>query len=213
MKKKDLINIIQETHPFDTPNLSLEQYCISAISAVDIMFYAGFEHNDIENKIVLDLGAGTGRLSIAAIYLRPVLVLNIDIDHSALTILKYNCNKLDLYHLNHPIASDINHLPLRDGFFRGSINITTIMNPPFGVQTRKADRLFLDTALNISDIIYSVHLSNKNTREFLMSYIEKRNWTVDDIFSFNMFLEKTFQFHTQKRKEILVDLYRIIKKE
>jgi len=212
MRKKELVTIIQKTKPFTNPNLSLEQYCISAISAVDIMFYAGFEHNDIENKIVFDLGAGTGRLSIAATYLRPLLVLNIDIDPSALTILKYNCDKLDLYHLNHPIASDINHLPLRDIFFRGRINITTIMNPPFGVQTRKADRLFLDTALDISDIIYSVHLSNKNTREFLMSYIERRNWVVDDVFSFNLILEKTFKFHSKKRKNILVDLYRIIKK-
>ncbi len=211
MRKKELVTIIQKTKHFTNPNLSLEQYCINAISAVDIMFYAGFEHNDIENKIVLDLGAGTGRLSIAATYLKALLVLNIDIDPLALIILKNNCDKLDLYHLNHPIASDINHLPFRDDLFRGSANITTIMNPPFGVQTRKADRLFLDTALTISDIIYSVHLSNKNTREFLTSYIEKRNWVVDDIFSLNLILEKTFQFHTKKRKNILVDLYRLIK--
>lgn len=211
MRKKELVTIIQKTKHFTNPNLSLEQYCINAISAVDIMFYAGFEHNDIENKIVLDLGAGTGRLSIAATYLKALIVFSIDIDPFALIILKHNYDKLDLYHLNHPIASDINHLPFRDDFFRGSINITTIMNPPFGVQTRKADRLFLDTALTISDIIYSVHLSNKNTREFLMSYIEKRNWVVDDIFSLNLILEKTFQFHTKKRKNILVDLYRLIK--
>lgn len=212
MNKKELISIIQKTKTFNTPKLALEQYSIDAVSAVDIIFYAGFEHNDIKNRVILDLGSGTGRLSIAALFLQAFLVINIDIDPLALKILQNNCMELNIYHLTHPICADINNLP----FFRKNIyegfRITTIMNPPFGVQKKKADRLFLDMAFDNSDVIYSVHLSNKDNREFLISYIEKRNWFVDDIFSFNMILERSFQFHSKKRKNILVDLYRLIKR-
>lgn len=213
MKKKELVSIIHKTKSFSNPNVSLEQYCIDAVSAVDILYYAGFEHDDIKNHIVVDLGAGTGRLSIIAAYLQALLVISIDIDRSALTILKKNCVDLNIYHVIHPINANIDQLPFIMDCETYFDKITTIMNPPFGVQTRKADRSFLNSAFDYSDVIYSIHLSNSESRKYLKSYIEKNNWKVDDIYSFNMVLEKSFQFHTQKRKEILVDLYRLIKKE
>jgi putative methylase len=213
MKKRELISIIQHTKPFNNPKIKLEQYCIDAMSAVDILFFAGFEHDDIKNRIVIDLGAGTGRLSIVALYLQALIVLSVDIDQSALSILKNNCEELDLYHLIHPINSDIIQLPFLRERIRNAPNITTIMNPPFGVQTKKADRIFLDKAFEYSDVIYSIHLSNDDNREFLYTYFERKQWIVDDIFTFNMILQKTFEFHTQKRKKVLVDLYRIVKRD
>ena len=43
IKKKNLISIIQSTASFSNPKIELEQYCIDAISAVDIVYFAGFE--------------------------------------------------------------------------------------------------------------------------------------------------------------------------
>ena len=62
MKKKDIVSIIQNTESFNNPKIGLEQYCIDAACAVDIIYFAGFENNDISNKLIVDLGAGTGRL-------------------------------------------------------------------------------------------------------------------------------------------------------
>ncbi|MFX1313967.1 MAG: RNA methyltransferase, partial [Promethearchaeota archaeon] len=70
ISKKQLISIIQNTETFKNPNIKLEQYCIDAQCAVDIIYFAGFEFNDIYNALIIDLGAGTGRLSIASAFLK-----------------------------------------------------------------------------------------------------------------------------------------------
>jgi putative methylase len=85
------------------------------------------------------------------------------------------------------------------------------MNPPFGVQKNKADRLFLKQAFMLSDVIYSIHITNKDVQKFLLSYSSKFNWKVDYELPFNMVLEKSFYFHTKKRKQIDVSIYRFTK--
>ena len=66
INKKELIRIIQSTAPFSEPKVEFEQYSIDAVSAADIIYFAGFEFDDIANHLIIDLGSGTGRLSIAA---------------------------------------------------------------------------------------------------------------------------------------------------
>ena len=85
------------------------------------------------------------------------------------------------------------------------------MNPPFGVQTSKADRLFLKQAFKLSDVIYSIHITNEKVQNFILSYSSKFNWKVEYSLPFNMVLEKSFYFHTKKRKQIDVTIYRFIK--
>lgn len=86
------------------------------------------------------------------------------------------------------------------------------MNPPFGVKKRWADRIFLERAFSYSDNIYSIHLANKKVDNFISNFITKFNWKIDYILPFNMILEKSFEFHKQKKKMIDVNLYRFIRK-
>lgn len=181
------------------------------MSAVDIAYFTGFEFNDIENRILFDLGTGTGRISIASAFFNPKLIISIDIDPSALFILKKNVDALEIDSIIHPLCSDISSIDfLRRRLFMKS-KITTIMNPPFGIQKNKADRQFLKQAFQISDIIYSIHITNKKVHNFIISYSSKFNWKVDYTLPFNMILEKSFNFHTKKRKQIDVTIYRFIR--
>lgn len=84
------------------------------------------------------------------------------------------------------------------------------MNPPFGVQAKSADRAFLEKAFAFSDIVYSIHLAGEKTRNFMRRFIKKFNWRIDNIIPYNMVLEKTFPFHSHKRKKIEVDVYRFV---
>ncbi|MBA7706913.1 hypothetical protein ES703_115772 [subsurface metagenome] len=86
------------------------------------------------------------------------------------------------------------------------------MNPPFGVKKRTADRIFLERAFAFSNIVYSIHLANKGVHNFISNFIRKYNWKIDYVLPFNMILERSFQFHEQKKKKINVNLYRFIEK-
>ena len=211
MKKKEIVSIIQNTATFSNPKIELEQYCIDASSAVDLIYFAGLEFDDIKNRLIFDFGAGTGRLSIISAYFKATYVLSVDIDWSALKILNENILSLDLNHLIFPICSDIDKFEISNSILPKNLKITTIMNPPFGVQKKAADRVFLEKAFNISDVVYSVHLANVNVSKFISNYIKKFNWKIDYVYPFNMILERTFPFHSKRRKNINVEIYRFIK--
>jgi len=213
IRKKQLISIIQNTETFTNPKIELEQYSVNATCAVDIIYYAGFEFNDIKQAFVIDLGAGTGRLSIASALFKANYVLSVDIDVNALNILKRNIFSLELNHIVFPICADIEYFEISKKLIPKNMKITTIMNPPFGVQTKFADRPFLKSAFNFSDIVYSIHLLNPKVNKFISNYVKRFNWKIDNVLPFTMVLERTYLFHTQKTKKINVLVYRFIKKE
>ena len=212
LNKKELISIIQNTETFTNPIIELEQYSVNASCAVDLIYYAGFEYNDINKAFIIDLGAGTGRLSIVSALFNANNVLSVDIDINALKILKKNVHSLELDNIIFPLCADIEFFEISQRAFLKKVKVTTIMNPPFGVQTKYADRIFLKKAFNFSDIVYSIHLANKKVFNFISTYTNKLSWKIDNVLPFNMILEKTFPFHTQKTKKIDVHIYRFIKK-
>ena len=212
INKNELISIIQNTETFINPKIELEQYCIDAISAVDIIYFAGFEYDDITNRFIIDLGSGTGRLSIASAYLKPKSVLSIDIDYTALSILKKNIYGLRMGKNIFPICTDVRHLEFSKKLLNSNVKITTIMNPPFGVKKRAADRIFLEKAFSFSEVVYSIHLAGEKVLQFIRRFCEKYNWYIDNFFPYHMVLERTFQFHTKKVKSIDVNVFRFLKK-
>lgn len=136
-----------------------------------------------------------------------------DIDPNALRVLRINVESLQLENVIIPLCADIQSFPMVHRQFERKIPITTIMNPPFGVQKRRADRRFLERAFSFSDVIYSIHLAGKEIRQFISKFARKHDWIVDHVLPLTMILEKSFPFHSQRTKKIDVEVYRFIKKE
>ncbi|MHA1234061.1 MAG: METTL5 family protein, partial [Promethearchaeota archaeon] len=111
-----------------------------------------------------------------------------------------------------PIGSDINHFGLFRNANLDDFYITTIMNPPFGVQNKTADRAFLAKAFSVSQVVYSIHLANPKVHQFISTYVKKFNWAIDYVFPYNLKLNKTYKFHKQKTKSINVNIYRFKRK-
>lgn len=96
---------------FPSPNIALEQYPTSAHIASRILFTAHSTFDDLEGKDVLDLGCGTGILSVGAGLLDADLVLGLDCDPSAITIAQNHAEEQELLTVDFALCK-IPHIPI-----------------------------------------------------------------------------------------------------
>ena len=180
----------------EAPNLKLEQYPVSSEAASELLYMAGFEHNDLERRVI-DLGTGTGRLAIGATLMGADETVGVDIDEQSLSIARENAERVNAK--VEWIHSDIEKV---NGKFDA-----VIMNPPYGTRTSHADTRFLEKAFQLAPVTYSIHKSA--TREYLVQFLTKSGWKADQVRSMRMSIPHLFEFHEKKRGMVEVDLYRI----
>ncbi len=175
----------------------MEQYPVSGEVASELLFMAGFEHDDLQGEIA-DFGTGTGRLAIGACLMGARRVLGVDVDKRAVIVAEDNARRtrVDVDW----IVSDLEGV-------RGRFD-TVVMNPPYGTRVRHSDVRFLSRGLELASIVYSIHKSS--TRPFLLGLAGRRGWKVDSVRSMRMKIPHLFSFHKHEWKTIDVDLYRII---
>jgi putative methylase len=204
MKKKDLEIILQKLPPHPSPLVKLEQYPTPANIAADILFTAYLE-DDIADKVVLDLGAGTGIFAIGAKLLSAEQVYGVDIDGTALAIAEGYAKTLSL-----DITFIEQELAAFDLKTYTSLPIDTIIqNPPFGAQknVRGADRMFIERALQWGKKIYSLHLSK--TEEFIELLVDKVGGKIVWKKKYGFPISHMFAFHSKEKVIYDVTLFKI----
>jgi putative methylase len=183
----------------ERPNLKLEQYPVSSETASELLTMAGFEHDDLDSRVI-DLGTGTGRLAIGAALMASEEVVGVDVDERALALARQNAETTEVQ--VEWVQSDIEKI-------KGKFD-TVIMNPPYGTWTIHADTGFLEKAFQLAPVVYSIHKSS--TREFLFQFVTRSGCKVDQVRSMSMEIPHLFQFHEKKRATVEVDLYRLVRK-
>ena len=200
MKLKHLEMTLQRVRGFSRPQAALEQYRTPAPLAARLLYHALMK-GDIEGKRVCDLGCGTGVLAIGAALLGADTIVGIDIDDRALAVARENADLLD---------TDITFLAadLREGGCRERITPcdTVVMNPPFGAQKVHADRPFIDCALAVADITYSIF--NAGSIPFVESYTAQRAEITEKIGG-AFPIKHTFAFHMRDVQEIEGEILRL----
>jgi predicted RNA methylase len=181
----------------EKPNLKLEQYPVSSETASELLYMAGFEHNDLDHRVI-DMGTGTGRLAIGAALMGAKKVVGVDMDKDSLTLAKENAKTAAVR--VQWIQSEIERV-------KGKFD-AAIMNPPYGTRTSHADTRFLEKALQLAPTVYSIHKSS--TRDFMLKFVTKLGAQVDQIRSMKMTIPHLFEFHEKRQAIVEIDLYRII---
>jgi putative methylase len=196
LKRKDLEMVLQNVKPFEAPNPTDEQYPTPACIAADMMFMA-YSQGDISGLKVADLGCGTGMLGIAAALLGASEVIGLDKDQSALDQAGENARRAGV--VMRLVHGDVGELEEKVD--------TVVMNPPFGSQKRHADRPFLEKAMRISRVSYSLH--NATTRDFLLELVSSTGRRAEVLKRYKLEIPHTFAFHKKAKQDVEVLLLRI----
>ena len=197
VRKHDLAIKLQAVNSHHAPEIILEQYTIPADLAAEILFRACYEFADIEGKTVVDLGTGTGRLALGASMLGGGYVVGVDLDLRALEVAAATCKRLGL---------EIEWILAEVETLRGTVD-TVVMNPPFGTKRPHADIDFLQTALRIGRVVYSIHKSS--TRKHLERWFREHAQSSKRIMTTRMEIPHQFSFHRKKRAYVDVDVFRV----
>ena len=153
--KKHLEIVLSRICCFRNLKQRLEQYSTPSDLAAYLLWKA-YISGDLHEKILADFGAGTGILAIGSAILGAKMVYAVEIDRDAIEIMQKN---IDMY----PVKEKIKIIKSDVANFGTQVD-TVIMNPPFGTWQRRADRVFLDSAIRCADTVYSIH---KYTDQFI----------------------------------------------
>jgi putative methylase len=198
---RKIISFVNKLISFRSPKIRLEQYSLpSDMIALILLLVA----EDLEGKNVVDLGCGTGRMTLPIQNFFSNRILGVDVDPDAIEILihllkKYNL-KIDL------LISSVEFL---ESFNWGNKFQTTLMNPPFGTKRRKLDLVFLRQALTFSQTVISIHKSNPKTKKLITRLGKQygKNLRILATISFPVF--PSFHFHHKNKHFVQVDLIRL----
>ena len=201
-KKSQLAIILSKLQVFSSPKAELEQYPLDGESAATIL-WAAFQSRDIENKVIADLGCGTGILGLGALLLGAKKVYFIDKSESAIKKGKENLNFLE-----NEAGMELRKKAL---WLIGDISLfntpvhTILENPPFGTKKEHADRIFLEKAMEIGKAVYSLHKTS--TMDFIRKFVNKKRRKIIDGIPLALQLKKTMPWHKKEIERIDVTCF------
>lgn len=200
LTKKQLAIQLSKLAVFEKPKIKLEQYATESEIAATILWDALMK-GDIVNKTVADFGAGTGILGIGALLLGAKHVFFIEKDTDAVRILQTNI--LPMRAENYEICQ----MDITD--FQEKVD-TVFQNPPFGTRQEHADKVFLEKAFAVGNVVYSFHKTT--TDVFVRAIAGDHSFSIAESYFFSFPLRQTYAHQTKKRELIKVTCYRLVKK-
>ncbi|XP_077175884.1 rRNA N(6)-adenosine-methyltransferase METTL5 [Paroedura picta] len=202
-KRKELESCLQQVDGFEDPKLLLEQYPTRPHIAACMLYTIHNTFDDLENKIVADLGCGCGVLSIGSAMLGAGLCIGFDVDADALEVFNRNAEDFELTNID-MVQCDVCSLPEE----MVKTFDTVIMNPPFGTKHNKGmDMAFLKTALRMArTAVYSLHKTS--TRQHIQKKADDWKVKMDVLAELRYDLPASYKFHKKRSVDIEVDFIR-----
>lgn len=202
--KKDLEVELSKLKSFAVRNVQLEQYPLPGNIAADWVWQMALR-GEIANKIILDAGCGPGILGLGLLLMGAKKIYFLDKDIEAIKICQENYQKL----ANEYEVGQAEFLVQDIRLFDEPVDLI-VQNPPFGTKLEHADRIFLEKAFMITNLIYSMH--KYSTKEFIEAIAHANNFQITHFYRYEFPIKATFKFHEKPVVKIDVGLWRLEKR-
>jgi len=201
MRKRDLEVLLSRIPGPPKPRLELEQYVTPPHVAARLLWIAELRYRDLSGVDVADLGAGTGRLGIGAALLGADHVILLDVDRESLEVAREYSARVGVDAAVSIACMDATMiLPPRRVH-------CVVQNPPFGVHSAGRDVEFLDAALRLGEVVYSLHKAE--TIDYLRRRLEGLGCAVELLFVDEMRLPPTMPHHRKREHRVAVAAIRV----
>jgi len=204
MKLKKLEEFLQGVDDFEKPKIKLEQYVTPAHIASCVLYNIQSRYDDIEGKMVGDLGCGCGMLSIGSFLLGAQLTIGFEIDNDALNVFCSNVTEMELPGID-CVQSNVLHLA--NTKWENAFD-TIVTNPPFGTKNNAGmDMQFVESGIRLATgAVYSLHKSS--TRDYIKKKTKEWNVKAEVVAELKYNVEASYKFHKNKSVDIEVDFWR-----
>ena len=201
--KSGLAIVLSRLEGFKIPKVRAEQYTTDSEIAADAL-WKGLYLGDIRQKVIADLGCGTGILGIGALLLGAKQVYFVDNDKEAIEMTETNIKNAKSEDFSYELINkDVNEVVIKAD--------VVIMNPPFGVKKRHADRAFLETAFELGTIVYC--FSKSENKGFIDAFARDNSFKVSHIWNYDFPLKQTLSYHKRKIYRLKVSCFRMEKEK
>lgn len=204
LSKAGLGVALSRLETFKKAKLTSEQYPTDPEIAATVLWQAALQ-GELEGKVIVDLGCGTGILGLGALLLGAKKTVLVDSDAEALSLARKNHQKLESegYALGEAVFREQDIQEVRE---HGDV---VIMNPPFGTKVRHHDRKFLLKAFETAPLVYSFHKTA--TARFVEALAEDAAFEVSARWDFKFPLKASQGFHRRRLHHIEVSCFRLAK--
>lgn len=208
IKLKKLEEYLQSVDSFEKPKILLEQYVTPSHISAHLLYTIQNNYDDIRGKLVADLGAGTGMLTIGSGILDASHVVGFEIDCDALQIAKNNADEMEVTNIDFVQCDVLDDLLNNDNSLWHKAFDTVILNPPFGTKKNIGmDMKFLQIAVKLTNSsVYSLHKTS--TRIYIQKKAKELNCKGEVIAELRYNLDSSYKFHKKTSKDIEVDVWK-----
>ncbi|XP_078724041.1 rRNA N(6)-adenosine-methyltransferase METTL5 isoform X2 [Lampetra fluviatilis] len=195
LRLKELESNLQQVDDFARPKVHLEQYATRPHIAACMLHTIHTRYDDLEGKLVGDLGCGCGVLSIGAAMLGAGLCVGFDVDEEALETCLHNVDEFDVGVVD-VVQSDV--CALHQPRWRKAFH-TVVMNPPFGTKQNKG---------RFGAGQHGRLLSSQDSYEHIRKKAEEWKVNMEVIAELRYDLPASYKFHKKNSVDIEVDFIR-----
>ena len=203
MRPKHLAIELSKLQPHPCRSVELEQYATEGDLAAYWML--GVDQLDsVEGKHVVDLAAGNGILGLATMFLGASKVTLIEADEQAVEVALKNIQRAE--EKTGGSARAIRAMVGKDTIELDEAIDVVVMNPPWGVQTTRADRPLLDFAFSLG--AESVHILHSAKAKHVQAIASDHGYHGEIMLETEFRLPPTYAHHSKGKASTAVRCWR-----